>query len=49
MLASEKASVKVLESDSIWFGVTYSEDKEKAQKEINKLKENGVYPTKLWN
>jgi dTDP-glucose pyrophosphorylase len=49
MLASKKASVKVLESDSKWFGVTYNEDREKAQKEINKLKENGVYPTKLWN
>ena len=49
MLEGKKASVKVLESNSRWFGVTYSEDKEKAQKEINKLKENGVYPTKLWN
>lgn len=49
MLASKKASVKVLESSSKWFGVTYSEDKEKAQEEINKLKENGVYPTKLWS
>ena len=49
MLASKKASVKVIESDSKWFGVTYSDDKEKAQLEINKLKENGVYPTKLWN
>ena len=49
MLDSKKVSVKVLESDSKWFGVTYSEDKEKAQKKINKLKENGVYPTKLWN
>ena len=49
MLESEKASVKVLESGSKWFGVTYSDDKEKAQKEITKLKENGVYPTKLWN
>ena len=49
MLSSKKASVKVLESDSKWFGVTYSDDKEKAQLEINKLKENGVYPTKLWN
>ncbi len=49
MLEGSKASVKVLESDSKWFGVTYSDDKEKAQKEINKLKENGVYPTKLWN
>lgn len=49
MLATKKVSVKVLESGSKWFGVTYSEDKETAQKEINKLKENGVYPTKLWN
>jgi choline kinase len=49
MLVSKKVSVKVLESDSKWFGVTYSEDKETAQKEINKLKNNGVYPTKLWN
>jgi len=49
MLESKKASVKVLESDSKWFGVTYSDDKEKAQLEINKLKEKKVYPTKLWN
>jgi len=49
MLATKKVSVKVLESGSKWFGVTYSEDKETAQKEINKLKDSGVYPTKLWN
>ncbi|MEE9406479.1 MAG: sugar phosphate nucleotidyltransferase [Polaribacter sp.] len=49
MLVSKKATVKVLESDSKWFGVTYSDDKEKAQIEINKLKKNGVYPTNLWN
>ena len=49
MLASKKASVKVLESDSKWFGVTYSEDKETAQKEICKLKDKGAYPAKLWN
>ena len=49
MLATKKVSVKVLESGSKWFGVTYSEDKETAQKEIRKLKDSGVYPTKLWN
>ncbi|MDD7915315.1 sugar phosphate nucleotidyltransferase [Polaribacter ponticola] len=49
MLETKKASVKVLESDSKWFGVTYSDDKEKTQKEIGKLKENGVYPKNLWN
>ena len=49
MLQNKKASVKVLESDSKWFGVTYSGDKEKAQNEIKRLKENGVYPKKLWS
>jgi len=49
MIEGNKASVKVLESDSKWFGVTYSDDKEKAQIEINKLKEKGVYPKNLWN
>lgn len=49
MLEGKKATVKVLQSTSKWFGVTYSEDKEKAQKAINELKEQGVYPIKLWN
>jgi len=49
LLVSKKATVKVLESDSKWFGVTYREDKETVQKEICKLKALGVYPTKLWN
>ena len=49
LLVSKKATVKVLESDSKWFGVTYREDKETVQKEICKLKAQGVYPTKLWN
>ena len=49
IISSKKGSVQVLESDSKWFGVTYREDKEKVTNEIMKLKENGVYPTKLWN
>ncbi|AUC81188.1 sugar phosphate nucleotidyltransferase [Lacinutrix sp. Bg11-31] len=49
MITTEVASVKVLESDSKWFGVTYIDDKYKVEKEINKLKENGVYPSKMWN
>lgn len=49
MLESKKASVKVLECNSKWFGVTYSDDKEKAKKAINELKANEVYPKKLWN
>ncbi|MGY0425963.1 MAG: sugar phosphate nucleotidyltransferase, partial [Polaribacter sp.] len=49
MLASKKATVKVLQSNSKWFGVTYNDDKEKVQKEINTLKTNGIYPIKLWH
>lgn len=40
--------IKVLKSNAQWFGVTYKEDKEKAQNAINKLIEKGVYPSKLW-
>ncbi len=49
MIASKKASVKVLQSQSKWFGVTYSDDKKKTKEEISKLKEKGVYPKKLWS
>lgn len=48
ILRSEKASVEVLKSDAQWFGVTYKEDKEIVQAAIRRLKEQGVYPTKLW-
>ena len=48
MIEKQKVQVKVLNSDDKWFGVTYREDKEVVQKEIAKLKEQGVYPTNLW-
>jgi UTP-glucose-1-phosphate uridylyltransferase len=49
MLKKDKATVKILQSDSKWFGVTYHNDKEKVEKEIQKLIEQKVYPTKLWS
>lgn len=48
ILKSGKSTVKVLKSDAKWFGVTYKEDKEIVEKAIGKLKEQGVYPIKLW-
>lgn len=48
ILKSGKARVKVLKSEAKWFGVTYKEDKKIVQKAIEKLKQQGVYPTKLW-
>ncbi|MDQ2178140.1 sugar phosphate nucleotidyltransferase [Marinifilum sp. D714] len=48
IIESGETQIKVLKSDAQWFGVTYKEDKEKAQKAINLLIEKGVYPSKLW-
>lgn len=47
-LKEKTATVKVLTSEAKWFGVTYKEDKEMVQNEIEKLKNNNVYPTHLW-
>ncbi len=42
------ASVNVLETSAKWFGVTYKEDKEAAQKELEALIDEGCYPAQLW-
>lgn len=48
ILKSEKTTVKVLKSNSKWFGVTYKEDKKNVQHEIQKLINANIYPSKLW-
>ena len=40
--------VKVLETTSTWYGVTYKEDKEKVTNGINSLINDGTYPKDLW-
>jgi len=42
------ATVKLLETDAKWFGVTYKEDRPKVVEAIRKLIADGVYPKKLW-
>ena len=42
------ASVKVLKSSDQWFGITYKEDKPYVMESIQKLKDEGKYPEKLW-
>lgn len=49
LLAADKATVKVLTSADKWYGVTYKEDKPVVVAAIKKMKENGLYPEKLWN
>jgi Nucleotidyl transferase len=41
--------VKVLDTESDWFGVTYQEDKPFVMNKISDLISNGVYPKKLWS
>lgn len=48
IIVNKMATMEVLKSDARWFGVTYKQDKEYVTSEIQKLKDNGVYPTNLW-
>jgi len=48
LIDDKKASVKVLEANSPWFGVTYKEDKPFVIEKINALIAKGEYPEKIW-
>ncbi len=48
LIKEKEARVKVLHCNATWFGITYKEDKESAQKSILEKIENGDYPKKLW-
>ena len=48
MIQSGKSTVKVLETQDKWFGVTYKEDKEGVVVSIKKLISDGAYPKNLW-
>jgi NDP-sugar pyrophosphorylase family protein len=41
--------MKVLETPSTWFGVTYPEDAEIVRKKLKELVEDGEYPEDLWS
>lgn len=47
LLKSGKITVDMLETDSVWFGVTYQEDRPLVQKALLELHAKGVYPEKL--
>jgi len=48
MIQDNSATVKVIETDSPWFGVTYKEDKPFVIEKIKNLIEKGDYPETLW-
>lgn len=48
LIQNGKATAKVLKSADKWYGVTYKEDKQVVVDAIRAMKEQGVYPAKLW-
>lgn len=48
LLTEGRATVKVLKTDDRWYGVTYKEDKPQVVAAIRALKDQGLYPQKLW-
>ena len=42
------ATVKVLNTNATWYGVTYKEDTEHVRESLKQLIENGEYPNNLW-
>lgn len=48
MIGRGEATVRVLPTDSAWFGVTYREDKPRVQAALLELVQAGRYPARLW-
>lgn len=48
LLEENKAKVKVLKTSDKWYGVTYKEDKPIVVKALAQMKENHLYPQRLW-
>lgn len=49
MLQEGAVDVQVLAANSRWFGVTYSDDKEKAVAALDDMTQEGDYPSPLWD
>jgi len=49
LLIDGKARVKILPTDEKWFGVTYPDDRPLVQAAIQRMIEQGNYPSNLWD
>ena len=47
LLKQGKVTVDMLETEAVWFGVTYQEDRPLVQQALRELHAKGVYPEKL--
>lgn len=48
LISSKTSDVKVLDTPSKWFGVTYAEDRPSVVEKLQNLVDAGEYPTPLW-
>ena len=48
LIETKQATVKVVETTAVWYGVTYREDKDKVVASIKALVDAGQYPNGLW-
>ncbi|MDR2072925.1 MAG: hypothetical protein LBP60_05795 [Spirochaetaceae bacterium] len=48
LIKNKLLTIRVLDADASWFGVTYKEDREAAVKKLEELTRTGVYPPALW-
>ena len=48
LINSGEATVKVLDTESKWFGVTYAADRPGVVEKFAELHKNGTYPAKLF-
>lgn len=48
LINEKKASVKLLRTDAVWYGVTYHDDKESVVAALKKLVDEGKYKKGLW-
>ena len=49
LIGEGKLDVSVLDTDAVWFGVTYQEDRPVVEQELKKLHASGAYPASLKN
>lgn len=49
LITEGKLDVSVLDTDAVWFGVTYKEDRPIVEAELKKLHDSGAYPATLKN
>ena len=49
LIKENKVEVNVINTDAVWYGMTYQEDKQVVKDSIKSEVQQGIYPASLWN